>query len=55
MPREIEPSLNERQFFTAALKENTRLDGRALDEYRAIELSFGDQYGTSEVSLGKTR
>jgi exosome complex component RRP45 len=55
MPREIEPSLNERQFFTGALKENIRLDGRALDEYRPIELSFGEEYGTSDVSLGKTR
>lgn len=55
MPREIEPSLNERQFFTAALKENVRLDGRALDEYRSLELSFGSEYGMSDVRLGNTR
>ena len=55
MPREAEPSLNERQFFTRALQENTRLDGRAIDQYRALELEFGDEYGISDVRLGKTR
>lgn len=55
MPKEVEPSLNERNFFAAALKENIRLDGRALDEYRPLDISFGDDYGVSEVRLGKTR
>jgi len=55
MPREIEPSLNERQFFTAALEENIRLDGRGLEEYRPIKILFGDDYGVSEASFGKTR
>ncbi|CAN8096466.1 unnamed protein product [Discula destructiva] len=55
MPRETEPSLNEKQFVTKALQEHLRLDNRAFDEYRPIELSFGDEYGTAEVKLGKTK
>jgi exosome complex component RRP45 len=55
MPREVEPSLNERQFFAKALQENIRLDGRAFDQFRALELEFGDEYGVADVRLGKTR
>ena len=55
MPREAEPSLNEKAFVAQALRENLRLDNRAFDEYRPIELSFGDEYGAAEVKLGKTR
>lgn len=55
MPREAEPSLNEKAFVTQALKEHLRLDNRALDEYRPIDLSIGDEYGSAEVKLGKTR
>ncbi|KAN0095373.1 exosome complex endonuclease 2/ribosomal RNA processing protein-like protein [Hyaloscypha variabilis] len=55
MPREVEPSLNEKQFFAKALQENIRLDGRAFDQFRALELDFGDEYGVADVRLGKTR
>lgn len=55
MPREAEPSLNEKTFVTQALQEHLRLDNRAFDEYRPVELSFGDEYGVAEVKLGKTR
>ncbi|KAK4039681.1 ribosomal protein S5 domain 2-type protein [Parachaetomium inaequale] len=55
MPREAEPSLNERQFVAQAIQENLRLDGRELDQYRPLELTFGDQYGVADVTLGKTR
>lgn len=55
MPREAEPSLNERAFILEALKEDTRLDGRALDAFRNVELTFGDEYGAVDVKLGKTR
>jgi exosome complex component RRP45 len=51
----VEPSLNERQFFAKALQENIRLDGRAFDQFRALELDFGDEYGVADVRLGKTR
>lgn len=55
MPREVEPSINEKQFFSKALKENLRIDGRSFDQFRAIELDFGDEYGVADVRLGKTR
>jgi exosome complex component RRP45 len=55
MPREVEPSLNEKQFILKALDEGLRLDGRAFDQYRDIELTFGDEYGVADVRLGKTR
>ncbi|KAM7197035.1 Ribosomal protein S5 domain 2-type fold [Naviculisporaceae sp. PSN 640] len=55
MPREAEPSLNEKNFVLQALQENLRLDGRELDQYRRLELTFGDEYGVANVSLGKTR
>lgn len=55
MPREAEPSLNERVFVLEALSENVRLDGRKFDQYRPIELTFGDEYGVADVKLGKTR
>ncbi|RQM06054.1 hypothetical protein DH86_00002378, partial [Scytalidium sp. 3C] len=55
MPREIEPSLNEKQFFARALEENVRIDGRPFDQFRPLELEFGDEYGVADVSLGNTR
>ncbi|KAK0630795.1 ribosomal protein S5 domain 2-type protein [Bombardia bombarda] len=55
MPREAEPSLNERQFVLQALQENLRLDSREADRYRPLEVTFGDEYGVAKVSLGKTR
>jgi len=55
MPREADPSLNERQFVLQALRENLRLDGRPFDKYRPVELTFGEQYGVVEVSFGKTK
>ncbi|KAL8732019.1 MAG: hypothetical protein Q9166_002971 [cf. Caloplaca sp. 2 TL-2023] len=55
MPREAEPSNNERAFILEALHEDIRLDGRALESFRNIELSFGDEYGVADVQLGKTR
>jgi exosome complex component RRP45 len=55
MPREAEPSANEKEFVLQALKENVRIDGRAFDAFRDIELSFGDDFGVAEVRLGETR
>lgn len=55
MPREAELSLNERAFVLDALKEDIRLDGRALDAFRDVEIAFGDEYGTADVKMGKTR
>ncbi|KAL8943497.1 MAG: hypothetical protein Q9216_001032 [Gyalolechia sp. 2 TL-2023] len=55
MPREAEPSNNERAFILEALQQNIRLDGRALDAFRNINLTFGEDYGVADVQLGKTR
>lgn len=55
MPREAAPSINERAFVLQALRENIRIDGRALDAFRGLELSFGDEFGIANVKLGKTR
>ncbi|MCJ1464267.1 hypothetical protein MMC07_002880 [Pseudocyphellaria aurata] len=55
MPREAEPSINERTFILQALQENIRLDGRSIDAYRPLEISFGEDYGAVDVRLGKTR
>ncbi|QDS74714.1 hypothetical protein FKW77_000676 [Venturia effusa] len=55
MPREAELSNNEREFILDALRQNVRLDGRSSDEYRGIELTFGDEYGLVDVKMGKTR
>ncbi len=55
MPREAEPSLNEKNFLLEALQENLRLDGRGFTDYRPLELGFGDEHGVAEVRLGKTR
>lgn len=55
MPREAELSLNEREFLLQALQEDVRLDGRAFDAFRNVELNFGHDYGVADVQLGRTR
>ena len=55
MPREAEPSINERAFILEALQENIRLDGRPLDAFRELHIAFGEEYGVADVQLGKTR
>lgn len=55
MPREAEPSINERAFILQALQENIRLDGRSLDAYRELQIIFGEDFGAVDVQLGKTR
>jgi exosome complex component RRP45 len=55
MPRENDPSTNEREFVLSALRENVRLDGRAFAQYRPISIDFGDEYGVADVRIGKTR
>lgn len=55
MPREAEPSITERAFVLQALRENTRVDGRAFDSFRELKVGFGDEYGLADVRLGGTR
>ena len=54
MPREADPSSIERAFILDALQENARLDGRAFEQFRTLDLVFGDEYGNATVRLGKT-
>ena len=55
MPREAEPSINERDFVLEALQQGVRLDGRKHDEYRKINILFGEDHGVADVQMGKTR
>jgi exosome complex component RRP45 len=55
MPREADPSNVERTFILEALHQDVRVDGRALDQFRPLNIIFGDDYGSATVSLGKTR
>ncbi|KAF9443394.1 ribosomal protein S5 domain 2-like protein [Macrolepiota fuliginosa MF-IS2] len=49
------PSIPEKEFLYASLKDTLRLDGRSLLEQRKPELRFGPELGYVECSLGKTR
>ncbi|KAI5821016.1 ribosomal protein S5 domain 2-type protein [Pyronema omphalodes] len=55
MPKELEPSNNERLFILEALRQGVRLDSRELDVIRPLSLTFGREYGLADVSLGATR
>ncbi|RMZ92371.1 hypothetical protein DV736_g361, partial [Chaetothyriales sp. CBS 134916] len=54
MPRAVVISNIERSFILEALQEGVRVDGRSFDQFRPIQLEFGDRYGTATVWLGKT-
>lgn len=55
MAKDMEVSLNEREFVTEALKQKIRTDGRQLDQFRDVHIELGDEYGFVDVRLGKTR
>ena len=55
MSKEAPLSLVEREFILDALRGNLRLDGRGLDQFRTINISFGNEYGHVKLQLGKTR
>jgi exosome complex component RRP45 len=55
MPREVEISNIERNFILEALEQHVRVDGRSPDQFRSLDLEFGDEYGTVTLRLGKTR
>eukprot|EP00271_Cylindrocystis_brebissonii_P009244 TRINITY_DN23950_c0_g1_i1.p1 TRINITY_DN23950_c0_g1~~TRINITY_DN23950_c0_g1_i1.p1 ORF type:complete len:579 (+),score=148.77 TRINITY_DN23950_c0_g1_i1:520-2256(+) len=48
-------SNNEVEFILAAIKEDTRIDGRPPFQSRGIHIAFGRSDGTVEVQLGQTR
>ncbi|KAH1027914.1 exosome complex component RRP45 [Dendroctonus ponderosae] len=45
----------EKLFLVKNLTEWKRLDGRAFDEFRDLEIQFGKDWGSCFVSLGKTK
>lgn len=55
MSKEAQLSVAERDFILEALRENVRLDGRGADQFRPLNLSFGEEYGHVKLQLGKTR
>lgn len=55
MPREPEPSLNERAFILQSLQQSLRQDGRPLLSHRPVALSFGHEAGLADVTFGRTR
>lgn len=55
MPREVEPSVNERAFLYKALGEGVRLDGRGFEDFRNVNIEFGDEFGVVTVTWGKTK
>lgn len=54
MLKEVELSANEREFIPEALKQGVRLDGRKIDQFRQLDLSFGEEYGSATAKLGHT-
>ena len=55
MSKEAQLSIAERDFILEALRQDVRLDGRAADEYRSLNISFGEEYGHVNLQLGKTQ
>src|SRR5271170_6976000 len=55
MPRDLEPSLNTKNFTLTALQNNLRLDSRSLSQPRPLKLTFGTNLGCAYVELGKTK
>lgn len=55
MSREAPLSVAERDFILEALRENARLDGRGADQFRPLDISFGEEHGHVKLQLGKTR
>ncbi|KAF2150571.1 ribosomal protein S5 domain 2-like protein [Myriangium duriaei CBS 260.36] len=55
MPRDPEPSLNERSFLLQSLQSNLRLDSRPLLSHRPLKISFGSTPGLADITLGRTR
>jgi exosome complex component RRP45 len=55
MPRPVSPSIPEKEFLVSALQQYLRLDGRAVNDLRKPELTFGPELGWVECALGKTR
>ena len=55
MAKDIETSASESKFILDALRQNYRLDGRKFDQFREVQLTFGEEFGDVMVQMGKTR
>ncbi|CDO93216.1 unnamed protein product [Kluyveromyces dobzhanskii CBS 2104] len=55
MAKDIEISNSESKFILEALKLKQRLDGRACDQFRDVEIELGEAYGDVTVTMGKTK
>jgi len=55
MSKEAPLSIAERDFILEALHQDVRLDGRKVDDYRPLNISFGEEYGHVNLQLGKTK
>lgn len=55
MSREPPLSVIENGFILKAVDDGWRLDLRGLNEYRPVNISFGEEYGNVQVVLGKTK
>ncbi|XP_063240289.1 exosome complex component RRP45 [Bacillus rossius redtenbacheri] len=53
--RETLLSTCEKSFILKALSEGRRLDGRRLDDFRDVKISFGSDWGCCQVSLRETK
>ncbi|OLL23903.1 Exosome complex component rrp45 [Neolecta irregularis DAH-3] len=53
--KDLDPSVNERDFVLKALEECIRIDSRTVEEFRPIKIVFGEEYGLVDVRVGKTR
>ncbi|OKL61614.1 hypothetical protein UA08_03615 [Talaromyces atroroseus] len=54
MSKETPLSVAEREFILEALLQNIRLDGRDVDTFRPLSVTFGEEYGHVRVKLGQT-
>lgn len=55
MSKEAPLSVAEHEFILDALRQDLRLDGRRADQFRPINISFGQEYGHVKLQLGKTK
>ncbi|EJT98069.1 ribosomal protein S5 domain 2-like protein [Dacryopinax primogenitus] len=55
MPRDVEPSINQRDFIFSAIQQGLRVDGRSPLQARKTTIRFGNSLGWVECSIGETR
>ncbi|XP_059615451.1 uncharacterized protein LOC132261002 [Phlebotomus argentipes] len=45
----------EKSFVNKCISQNLRIDGRRMNDFRALKLFFGSEWGSAHVALGETR